>query len=74
MSDIGFDREMTPADAAKAHRVKERELRQAREEQLRKELETELDPETTLIMEERERDKERIRQLEDEIAWLKSQV
>ncbi|KAI0090205.1 hypothetical protein BDY19DRAFT_905246 [Irpex rosettiformis] len=55
-------------------RGKEQELREAREEHIRKEQERELDPETTLIMEERYHDKERIRKLEAEVAWLKSQL
>ena len=70
------DDEFEWEDDSRVLRVKgkERELREAREEQSRKEKETELDPETTMIMEERYRDKERILKLEAEVAWLKSQV
>lgn len=70
------DVESDIADTSRELRVrgKERELRDAREEHLRKEQRRVLDPETSLILEERELDKEKIRKLEEEVAWLRSQV
>lgn len=70
------DSEWDDADDSRVIRVrgKERELRDAREEQHRKEQERGMDPETTFMLEENYRDKERIRKLEAEVAWLKSQV
>ena len=63
-------------DASGEMRVRgmERELYEAREEQRRKELEDEFDINQSILMEERERDRERIRMLEEEVARLKSQV
>lgn len=55
-------------------RGKEKELRAAREEHIRKEQDRGEDPETSVYFEERERDKERIRALEEEVESLKQQV
>lgn len=52
----------------------EQELYEAREEQRRKELEDEFDLNQSILMEERERDRERIRMLEEEVSKLRSQV
>jgi hypothetical protein len=75
-TEFDFDFDLEAADTSGMLRVrgKEHELREAREEHMRKEQERELDPDTTLIMEEREQDKERIRKLEAEVSWLKRQV
>ncbi|KAF7789746.1 hypothetical protein EIP86_000692 [Pleurotus ostreatoroseus] len=53
-------------------RGKEDELQQARDDQYRKE--QELDPDTTLALEEHERDKERIKFLEAEVMRLRDEL
>ncbi|EKM57845.1 uncharacterized protein PHACADRAFT_251723 [Phanerochaete carnosa HHB-10118-sp] len=55
-------------------RGKERELLEVQEEHQQKEQDRADDPETTIILEERGRDKERIRELEAELVVLKRQV
>lgn len=68
--------EFETGDTSQVLRVngKVQELRQAREERWQKEVERGEDPETSIILEERERDKERISQLEAEVIALKKQV
>ena len=70
------EEEYETGDTSQVLRVngKVQQLRQAREEQWQKDLEGGEDPETTFMLEERERDKERILQLEAELAALKKQV
>lgn len=55
-------------------RGKERELQEAKEEQWRKEQDRGDDPETSIMLQEREQDKERIKQLEAEVIALRKQV
>ena len=55
-------------------RGKERELREVQEERLRKEQDRVDEGDTTLILDEREQDKERIKELEAELVALKQQV
>ena len=73
---VDTEDEYEVGDTSQVLRVngKVRELRRAREEQWQKEQERCDDPETSIILEEREKDKERIVQLEAEVAALRSQV
>lgn len=72
--DTGLELDLAETTRELRVRGKEQELRDAREEHVRKEQERELDPETSMIFEERQRDKQRIQSLEEEVAWLKRQV
>lgn len=71
-----WDIDFEDADTSGARRVrgKVQELMEAREEHMRKEQDMESNPDQSAYLEERERDKERIKALEAEVIELKQQV
>lgn len=72
-ADLGDEYEEDNSQVVRV-RGKERELREAQEDHLRREQERGDDPETTLIFEDRERDRDRIKELEAEVAALRQQA